>query len=48
LKYQNHIQRSDLSVISKIFKRGIIVSKQTLNVEGEIKIIPIHLFLAMV
>jgi len=48
LKYQNHIQRSDLSVISKTFKRGIIVSKQTLNVEHEIKIIPIHLFLAMV
>jgi predicted AAA+ superfamily ATPase len=48
LKYQNHIQRSDLSAISKTFKRGIIVSKQSLNVEHEIKIIPIHLFLAMI
>jgi predicted AAA+ superfamily ATPase len=48
LKYQNHIRRSDLTAILKTFKRGIIVSKQTLNVEHEIKIIPIHLFLAMI
>ncbi len=48
LKYQNHIQRSDLSTISKTFKRGIVVSKQTMDMDQMIKVIPIHLFLAMI
>ena len=48
LKRQNHIQRSDLSTIGRTFKRGIVVSKQTMDMDQMIKVIPIHLFLAMI
>jgi len=48
LKYQNTIQRSDLSSILKHFGSGVIVSRNTLNVQGPVKIIPLPLFMAMI
>ncbi|TYB83810.1 MAG: ATP-binding protein [Kosmotoga sp.] len=47
-KYQNKINRSDLKIIKKTFDKGIIVSKKTLFLEGNIKIIPVSLFLYMI
>jgi len=47
LKYQNSITPQDLSTIKRHFKKGIILSKQTLDLSGDIKILPLHIFLAI-
>jgi len=47
LKYQNKISPVDLSTIRKHFKKGIVVSKDTLDLSGDIKILPLHTFLAI-
>ena len=48
LKYQNRINPADLSTIKKHFGKGIVVSKDTLDLSGDIKILPMHIFLAMI
>lgn len=47
LKYQNSIIPQDLSTIKRHFKKGIILSKHTLDLSGDIKILPLHIFLAI-
>ena len=47
LKYQNTLTSQDLSTIKRHFKKGIILSKHTLDLSGDIKILPLHIFLAI-
>ncbi len=44
LKYQNSVNRSDLAAVKKVFGKGIVLSKDTLDLSGDVKIIPSHLF----
>jgi len=48
LKYQNVINKSDLASIKSIFGKGIVLSKNKLDLSGEIKIIPVHIFLGII
>ncbi|ACR78807.1 ATP-binding protein [Kosmotoga olearia] len=48
LKYQNKINADDLRTIKRVFGKGILLSKKTLDLSGEIKIIPVSLFLYMI
>ncbi|RKX37469.1 MAG: ATP-binding protein [Thermotogae bacterium] len=48
LKYQNKINSDDLRTIKRIFGKGIVLSKKTLDLSGEIKIMPVSLFLYMI
>jgi len=48
VKYQNVINRSDVMTIKKTFGKGIILSKKTLDLSGEVKVIPVHIFLSMI
>ncbi len=48
VKYQNVINRSDITTIKRTFGKGIILSKKTLDLSGDVKIIPVHIFLSMI
>ncbi len=48
VKYQNVINRSDVMTIKKTFGKGIILSKKTFDLSGEVKVIPVHIFLSMI
>lgn len=48
LKYQNKINANDLRTIKRVFGKGIVLSKKTFDLSGEIKIIPVSLFLYMI
>jgi len=48
MKYQNKINSDDLRTIKRIFGKGIVLSKKTLDLSGEIKIMPVSLFLYMI
>lgn len=48
LKYQNVINRSDIMTIKKTFGKGIILSKKTLDLSGDVKIIPVYIFLGII
>ncbi len=47
VKYQYSISKSDLTPIKSTFEKGIILSKNTLDLSGKIKIIPVHIFLGI-
>lgn len=44
LKYHNSINRSDLANVKKVFGKEIVLSKDTPDLSGDVKIIPSHLF----
>ncbi len=48
VKYQNSINKSDLAPIKSMFEKGIILSKNILDLSGKIKIIPVHIFLGII
>lgn len=48
LKYQNKINESDIRKMKRNFGKGILLSKKTLSLEGDIKTIPVSLFLYMI
>ena len=45
VKYQESVRRQDTLTIRNTFGRGIILSKSTLDLAGEVKIVPLPLFL---
>lgn len=46
-KFKTRVKESEKNSILKHFKEGIILSKDDIDFSGEVKVIPIHLFLAL-
>ena len=46
-KYRNVIKESDKTSILRNFKEGIILSKNDIDFSGKVKVMPIHLFFAL-
>lgn len=48
VKYQNKIHRSDYLGMKRVFKKGILVTRETIFKDGNIVTIPAWLFFAVV
>ncbi len=47
-KFRNRIKEADKMPILKQFNRGILLSKNEIDFSGDVKVLPIHLFLALI
>jgi predicted AAA+ superfamily ATPase len=47
-KFRNRIREVEKSLISKQFNKGILLSKDEIDFSGDVKVMPVHLFLSLV